>query len=112
MLSIILAWVLTYYVPESYNHLLPGLYFINALAGTYISRKLGALRGEWIEGLPRSIFALAPLIGIQLLFQEQVSDYAMDFFKILGSVSGFLFGFYFNSYYKGTAKVETDQGDL
>ena len=92
-MSIILAWIISYYIPSAYNHFLPGVYFINSLLGIYIIRNLGLLKGEWIEGLPRAILALAPLIGIQLLFQEQSSDYNLDFFKILGSLSGFYLAF-------------------
>ena len=89
-LSIIFAWILSSYIPPVYNHFLPGIYFLNSLLGIYMIRSLGLLKGEWIEGLPKAVLALAPLIGIQLLFQGQFNQYSLDFFKIIGS----LFGFY------------------
>ncbi|MFW5787575.1 MAG: Rnf-Nqr domain containing protein [Halanaerobiales bacterium] len=70
--------------------LLPGIYFITSLVGIYVINKSGALRGQWIEGIPRNIMVLVPLLGLQLFMQEQtVLNYLEKFFAVLGSIVGF-----------------------
>lgn len=68
----------------------PGIYFITSLLGIYVINKSGVLRGQWIEGIPRNIMVLVPLIGIQLFIKEQaVLNGFEKFFAVLGLIVGF-----------------------
>ncbi len=103
--SSLIGWIFFHNISADLVYIFPGIYFLTSLLGIYVINKLGALKGQWIEGIPRKIMALAPFIGLQLYIQEEAVSEVTGFFSLLGLITGFYLTFVVMSAIKEQLKL-------
>lgn len=86
------GWATHSWLAEDYRFFSLWLFLLISLLAIIILNHWGELIGEW-QGFPKSILALSPMIGLQLVISQQGKDLFEAIIMTMGAACGFYIAF-------------------